>query len=1081
MQGQYKAPFTIFLNAVPREKTFYIAEKGFLLRCGGIKRQRELLEKEGKLETAQSWTWLNVTPLTLQLAKIGNSVYDKIKNHDFKYQDIPSGLLKDYFSSDEPNKWQKWELNILEANNFDIETGHYLSVPLLKFGEIDGLAHIVYPDETKALFEDENNVKNIVNGFAIECEGVFLAWDLQEDDQERAAALRVKIDELAMDEWYKEGKADPIFVELGFPEYYKTHHSYFRYRLAHHDRTLLANYEQVQRQSVITILMDSYAHNISAHALASLTWIFKQRFELKLKKMQLEKALKAIKKYAADIRAEAEIKIQEKYSAAKYKGAYNDLINFPDSLTIELYPFFKFLLEKGGFWSGLTRDHSGGGQVTNMYSTLWYEFVVNALYLGTIAESEDVTRIHVDVTIYEPKNNAIKGSQNGFTEYKKTKIAGRLATIDLSKEVKHHYDVDQEDWYVLLPDGKTPLTYKRHHGLENLSRFVQPGTGYETLKEALRDINVFFPGGVVGKQAFYTIIENELRNIKHHDGPALRKAQKEGLVLNISVQPTSLSDNGNTELYEIGIWLGISSPLSQHKRKDGSPLLVKRRFDLLWQDIIEDRTYKPRLGGTNQDKVCAAMLFNNTFSDVQKGGPRYWVLDSVEMNKRDQVFYPWVTPAVCFKEDETIEFRIAAPGSTLERKNYLENLEDFNNQINAQYQAFKAKNGHEKNQGFLKKYFYLWHGEEIRQSQDETELTWDNLGRFKFVYAAPDNHALWKKARENGVIRVIRGLPEINEQQPLLTEVYKTWLVNWIGETSYAMTLEEEDTRQFLGGYLLDASKPEKINFFIDATTSSKPEDMIQPYGGAVKATLSKLVNASPEERRLKCAHSSNKTPEGCIHYRSHGVINRYFSNSDSRSHTREISLRGISEAKLLELFEMLVTKICILDNRVEHRIKGRHEFYKNQLKVQFFSEQTPKKTKKGWTGKWETIYKPALKNTNFLVIHLSYLERILEVKYHGHPDFKDGNIGLFIEQEIAGIVGTETSGSLRDNFILVITTGRGRQNWREFLDQERYKKYRHSVIFRPIESILAAVEDSIMIKDDFELKHRLTKILFGS
>jgi len=61
------------------------------------------------------------------------------------------------------------------------------------------------------------------------------------------------------------------------------------------------------------------------------------------------------------------------------------------------------------------------------------------------------------------------------------------------------------------------------------------------------------------------------------------------------------------------------------------------------------------------------------------------------------------------------------------------------------------------------------------------------------------------------------------------------------------------------------------------------------------------------------------------------------------------------------------------------------------------------------------------------------------------------------------------------------VTTGRGRQTWQEFLKRDEYKKYQRSIIFRPIESLVSAMEDSLMLNDDFDLKYRIVKVLFGS
>ncbi len=78
------------------------------------------------------------------------------------------------------------------------------------------------------------------------------------------------------------------------------------------------------------------------------------------------------------------------------------------------------------------------------------------------------------------------------------------------------------------------------------------------------------------------MIENELRNIKHYFGKEAERARKgDGLSLNISIQPASLRNNQSVELYRIGLWLGLESELSDPKRKDKNPYLVKRRFDML--------------------------------------------------------------------------------------------------------------------------------------------------------------------------------------------------------------------------------------------------------------------------------------------------------------------------------------------------------------------------------------------------------------------------------------------------------------------------------------------------------------------
>ena len=73
-------------------------------------------------------------------------------------------------------------------------------------------------------------------------------------------------------------------------------------------------------------------------------------------------------------------------------------------------------------------------------------------------------------------------------------------------------------------------------------------------------------------------------------------------------------------------------------------------------------------------------------------------------------------------------------------------------------------------------------------------------------------------------------------------------------------------------------------------------------------------------------------------------------------------------------------------------------------------------------------------------------------------------------------------NGTIRKNFILVITSGRGRTKWWKRLEEKReYMPFTQFTIFRPIESIISGFEDALGRKDDIELKYNLCKVLFGS
>ena len=123
-------------------------------------------------------------------------------------------------------------------------------------------------------------------------------------------------------------------------------------------------------------------------------------------------------------------------------------------------------------------------------------------------------------------------------------------------------------------------------------------------------------------------------------------------------------------------------------------------------------------------------------------------------------------------------------------------------------------------------------------------------------------------------------------------------------------------------------------------------------------------------------------------------------------------------------------------------------------------------KIETGKDDKYEVIYDEdggIMDNYHFLVIHLSFIEKL---------GFPEENIDEFIKKHII-----QNSSKIPNHFIITIVTGRGREDWWKKLNS----KYKDFVTFRPIESLLAAIEDGIMLKDDFQVKYNLVKVLFGS
>ena len=120
----------------------------------------------------------------------------------------------------------------------------------------------------------------------MEYDGLFLDWESLEDNFERRTARRYFLQETVFkgDAYFNlaiQDKGRPeILRELNLQDFYKIHADYYIHRLTLKDDPRL--YQQYITNAVTAILIDSYAHNISAHALSTLSWWFYQRADIML-------------------------------------------------------------------------------------------------------------------------------------------------------------------------------------------------------------------------------------------------------------------------------------------------------------------------------------------------------------------------------------------------------------------------------------------------------------------------------------------------------------------------------------------------------------------------------------------------------------------------------------------------------------------------------------------------------------------------------------------------------------------------------------------------------------------------------
>lgn len=1059
--------FTLITNL--RDRSPNELDKEILI-YGGVNTQRQILEewKKTKQNLTENWEYLNdfvYSPNEEFKEFITYELYQNFKNGNVSIADLNIGSLEPYFRR-MSNPVQIHEKAILQeyftlkGENADF----FLSIPIASLGTFDGVAHIIFQKDHLDYFLDkEEQVKNkayndqlekeekvltqieayekqldqldsrkkqlinideiqkieveekeieivrerlktekevkleypvkkdvlirIIKLFSFEYDSLALDWDLVGENIQETS--KIKVAEIGYSDDRADKNPNPILKELKLSTYYRISERYLTERLEQNNQVPLLLQEQrealIKQQrvtAIITILVDSYAHNISAHSLTALNWWFRER---------------AIWMEGKDIIKLATSETDNRNPLTKYGIRH---------LSKELYPLFKFLMEKGAFWSGITRKTNFGGRRSNWYEMLWFDFINSPLYLGTIANTEGINKINIHITIYEKDEEQSKFYRQRIVKEKNGKaLSGHFVSIDLWKSEK----------------TKIPLEEK-YQELKDRSAFVEIGADYEKLRNELAQTKVFLSGGVVGKHSFFTIIENEIRNVKHHDVATKKHMNEHGLDLHLSFQSINVkrkqSDRAKQELYQVGVWIDHPTDLFVGHENKEMLLLIKMRG--LAGDIMEEKNnvYKPKLGGNYQDKICAGMLFNNDFGKVQN-----------RKTVKDRTYFPWIVVATSEEKTPHLDFELTPQNTGLNKSGTVVIINET-----------EIKKAYKHTKGYTKKYLYLWQGEEIYHIKGDQDFEWENIARFRFVNVPSNFGKAYDEIKAKGVVRLLRK-DTLND----VIDAYKIWLAQW-QKTTTDFVIDLKEGKTLVGSIIYHNNKLTYFSYNERRKEESKIRD--------IYSSLNKVA----KNRLIQMAHGGKDQDKNDIwRFRSHGTaMQQIFKVKNSISETEKID-----ELELYELFEALITNVCIFDNRVYDRLRvGRRDFYRENLKFDVRQEDK---------DEWNKLKKKGFSQYHFLVVHLSFIENMKDNKY------SEKNIVAFVKEEILN------GGSIDDlekNFVLVITTGRGRMEWWSNLEKTNLTRF---TTFRPIESILTAVEDALQKKDDFDLKYNIAKVLFGS
>lgn len=794
---------------------------------------------------------------------------------------------------------------------------------------------------------------------------------------------------------------------------------------------------QVLKTAIISILVDSFAHNISAHSLSALKWFFEKRaseynkqidvsnitsplrnleptqIEVECLKNYAQKSFTYYKllglddssnSYNSTSLMEIIMLLDEnrEKSLLTYQGNYsndrNDKYGYPVPIDFAIWKFIRFLRDKAAFWSGVTRDQAFGGETKNLYEVLWNDFADNPLYLGTIAHSEGINKLRISVELPN--------------DYPKKEFA----IIDMS--IMNENNSNPEPVTYNIENKEEKVSYSKY-------ALVYPGKDHKEIREELQksSYNLFFPGGVVGKHALFTIFENTIRNIKHFEVDDTMKT--DGLNFNVRISPAKLMCStipriGDTDhkLFKIGVYL-------DHGRDQSKIDTILETLQNQTCEPIINTNGSPRLGGNAQDKICAAMLINNRFvsvvPDPQHDTDKYYHDDAKKLY--------WIG----FEK------------------------EDSNTNI--------------------LKYFHIWKGDYIYTCSSVDDLKNENVSRFKFIYLNSETDwPLSLALRSQGVIRIltesdIRAIEvEYMSRRNQINALCNDWAKKVINNSSKDINaliekIKKTDELHDLEKYYIYMAWLKK---FIDKEDISflkcAPSPQVTVSIHDYKFIEDGINSTCCKKIYFRHSGETHGIPEEeILNFRSHGWMReKIFKNDDLGFHNTDDNQDLIKNHFTAEEFiEVLSTKVCIIDNRVNDRIHPNNkDKYKKLLNLEVYREFDININAD--KAEWYEI-KKNIKKYNFLIIHLTYIESL---------GFKEVQINKFFENELRF-----KGENIPEKFYVIITSGRGRSQWTEFIKEE-YKKI---TMFKPIESILDAVEQGVDLKDDIHLKYNLSKIIYGS
>ncbi|MEM7509685.1 MAG: hypothetical protein AAF388_02055 [Bacteroidota bacterium] len=918
----------------------------------------------------------------------------------------------------------------------------------------------------------------------------------------------------------------PFLLNMGYDDYYE----HLITVLAKESRLIqAAKFERI-KMAITSIIVDSFAHNVGAHSLVALKWWFQNRYKIVSHKFKVEGNEELSSKFDIQRIRDKMTSLQQEFTQIVPFHSFLDrsdlkedehhlslidalrffvgeelfnplnlknkeeksITHYPPPAASALVYFFQYLRDKSSFWSGVARDVVFSGRVRTWPSIL-RSFINNSLFLGTIAHSEGINKVNIYLEL--------RCKESG-----KVNIVGEFARIDLSI-------IEREQNEAMQQETDSQSFFKDEMGYSPYA-FLRPGAQFKEIKKQLEELDpVFLPNGVIGLHALYTLIENTLRNIKHYKS-SIADIQKEGINLFLSIQEVPFrsreaakhkqSSTSEFPLYMVGAWLHHEQDLMVNNES-----VILKHTEQLKKRVV-DKYGNAILGGSSQDKVCAAMLMNNRFQSI----------DDMNLNRVKRHYFPYVFAA---SESYT------APEKRIEIKiNDDDHIERIDKNITISHEERKQdylKSIKEKGErGIIKKFFHIWKGSKLKLISQSFDRQSENISRFNIVAIQefkdeegvpvpfrlkekpipsfkkkdeeekdnkeeyPRKNSAEYHLRNEGVIRLVEYDPtwgEDTKSNIVFTSAMVSWLKDWlIGDgDSTVLRLGIIKYLQKRGavnaGMLILEKERDSENWML----SYKNRYDLDEMRGLQADSVFPVAHGSLKKERPEEENKPSKSGKLICQVRSHGAfISSIYADGLEKE---ELSIEYLGEAeftsleKPAKLLETILTKTFFFDNRVTERIQARSEEdvkkLAKYLNIEAYEEfehlfDTHKDHILGLTEE-----NPQDKYMGrFITIHLSFLETIKKPGA-GAGYYSENEVELFFKQQIEEYYYEQTEGNaLPYNFILVITSGRGRGDW--------FKATNHpQITFRPIEAIVDGIEHGLGLEDDFQVKYNLCNVYFGS